>query len=52
MLTKTLYVLQEYKDIQDNHPWPQNEGDGWNCKHASEAADNIPCKDIKTIPDF
>jgi len=46
MLTKTLYVLQEYKDVQDN-PWAQNKQDDWN-KHTSKAAVN-PYKYIRMI---
>jgi hypothetical protein len=46
MLTKTLYVLQEYKDIQDN-PWAQNKQDAWN-KHTSKAA-VIPYTYIRMI---
>ncbi len=46
MLTNTLYVLQEYKDIQDN-PWAQNKRDDWN-KHTSKAA-VIPYKYIRMI---
>ncbi len=46
MLTNTLYVLQEYKDIQDN-PWAQNKRDDWN-KHTSKAA-VIPYKYIRII---